>query len=245
MAEESFHDPLADLLEHRNWGRCLDLASGRGAFLHRLAELGRADCWLALDLDAQQLREPRSEAGRTQVSLAGAPLLALQARGERTPLATGVLDTVACSFSLHHVPAPGRLLAEACRLLKPGGRLVLAEPVADGLRPRQTLHRDLHHLAARLDRRLGRYHRPTYRLRELRALLQSQPLHWHEVAWRPADQLPGAEGLASVLDTLERLDAELVRRRWADLRLGLREIRRRVEREGYGSQTQFLAVGVK
>jgi len=242
VAEEPFRDPLAELLGEAGLGRCLDLASGRGAFSGRLAALAPATCWILLDTDLAQLREARAGLGPQL----GAPLLPLQSRAERVPLAAGSLDTVALSFSLHHLGRPGRVLREACRLLKPGGRLILAEPLADGLRPLQTIHRDLHHLSARLDRRLGRCHRPTYPLRALRRLLDGLPLAWRSTCWRPAD-LPPTETaqLAPVLDTLSRLDAELRRRHLPGLRRRLAEIRVRVEREGYGCQTQYLAVGVR
>ncbi len=242
MPDEPFRDPLAELMGEANLGSCLDLASGRGAFSGRLAELAPAASWILLDTDAQQLRDARAGLGPEL----GAPLLTLQARAERAPVAAASLDTVTLSFSLHHLRRPGRVLREACRLLKPGGRLILAEPLADGLLPLQTIHRDLHHLSARLDRQLGRCHRPTYPLRALRRLLDGLPLAWRSTCWRPA-VLPPTETarLAPVLDTLSRLDAELHRRRLPELRCKLAAIRARVEREGYGWQTQYLAVGVR
>lgn len=58
----------------------------------------------------------------------------LCARGEALPFATGALDVVVYFNSLHHVPVPaqGPALAEATRALKPGGRLLLVEPLAEG-----------------------------------------------------------------------------------------------------------------
>lgn len=50
------------------------------------------------------------------------------------PVATASQDLVVFSNSLHHVPvdAMDRGLDEAIRILRPGGRLYIAEPVADG-----------------------------------------------------------------------------------------------------------------
>lgn len=245
MAEEP-RDPLAGLLDGRPWGRCLELACGRGAFLHRLAELAPATAWLALDLDGRQLRDFHPAEGEEPGRLGGAPLLKVRGWAECAPLVAGGLDSVACSFSLHHFARPGRVLGEACRLLKPGGRLVLAEPLADGLRPTQRIHRDLHHLSARLDRRVGRVHGPTYRRRELEQMLAGLPLRWTRLCWRPPDIPAGAEeSLAPIFQTLDRLEAEFRRCRMPDLRLALAGIRQRVQSLGYGFQTQFLAVGVK
>ena len=228
-------DPLGGLLADRSFGLCLDLASGPGAFTARLADLGEARAWLRLDL------EPALLGSRG----AGAPGIALAGRAERAPLREGSLDTVGISYSLHHLPVPGRALREAVRLLRPGGRLILSEPLADGLSRRQRLHRDLHHLSARLDRSLGRCHNPTYRRRELRRLLDGLPLRWVQLAWRPPETEPDDPALAPVLETLERLDAEFSRRRLPGLRARLAELGREIRRRGFGSQTQFLAVGEK
>jgi SAM-dependent methyltransferase len=226
-------DPLATLLDGASFGTGLDLASGRGAFQQRLAALGEARAWLRLDADGTQLGAP--EEGACSVA----------ARAERVPLRDGALDTVGISYSLHHLARPGRALREALRLLRPGGRLILAEPLADGLTFRQSLHRDLHHLSARLDRSLGRCHNPTLRRRDLLRLLDSLPLRWRHLAWRPPETEPDDPALSPVLETLERLDAELSRRRQPLLRARLGELARTIRARGYGSQTQFLAVGVK
>jgi ArsR family transcriptional regulator len=46
---------------------------------------------------------------------------------ESLPLADASLDAVMCVLVLHHVPSPGDALAEACRVLKPGGRLLVVD----------------------------------------------------------------------------------------------------------------------
>lgn len=58
----------------------------------------------------------------------------VKASADAIPEPSGSADLVVFMFSLHHVPAatlPGAL-AEARRLLKPGGRLLVAEPIAEG-----------------------------------------------------------------------------------------------------------------
>ena len=58
----------------------------------------------------------------------------LEAPAQALPFVGGIADLVVFSNSLHHVPpehmAPA--LAEAARVLKPGGTLFVSEPVADG-----------------------------------------------------------------------------------------------------------------
>ncbi len=51
----------------------------------------------------------------------------LQAGGESIPLADGTADTVVVAYALCTIPEPHVALAEARRILKPGGRLVFLE----------------------------------------------------------------------------------------------------------------------
>lgn len=57
-----------------------------------------------------------------------------KARADALPEPDGGADIVLFVFSLHHVPhaAMPAALAEARRVLKPGGRLCIAEPLAEG-----------------------------------------------------------------------------------------------------------------
>jgi ArsR family transcriptional regulator len=46
---------------------------------------------------------------------------------EALPIDDAALDAVTCVLVLHHLPAPERALAEAARVLRPGGRLLLTD----------------------------------------------------------------------------------------------------------------------
>ncbi|MBY0399393.1 class I SAM-dependent methyltransferase, partial [Myxococcota bacterium] len=58
----------------------------------------------------------------------------LEGVGQDLPLADQSVDAVTMSFSLHHVPREAMLdaLREARRVLRPGGTLYVAEPLAEG-----------------------------------------------------------------------------------------------------------------
>ncbi len=87
-------------------GRLLDIGSGAGQYVAALRALG----WRAFGL------EP-----------AGAPPAVL-GRAEDPPLAAGAFDVVTFWHSLEHTSSPARVLAQARRLLRPGGALLLEVP---------------------------------------------------------------------------------------------------------------------
>lgn len=81
-----------------------------------------------------------------------------------TPLASGFADLVVANATLHHTDDPARVLAEAARLVRPGGLLVTDEdPLSSAFRMRGTprVAHALRHLAPVFRVR----HHPTRRLR--------------------------------------------------------------------------------
>lgn len=139
----------------------------------------------------------------------------------RLPFADGAFATVLIRDLLHHLPEPRATIAEACRVLRPGGTFVLVEPNARNplIRLQMTL--------VPAERGAARSDEPW-----LRALLDGQPLD--AVSVRPAAALPldrvvlhhrfGAPRLGhsrtvrSALSRLERLaERALPHSRWSYL----------------------------
>jgi SAM-dependent methyltransferase len=48
-----------------------------------------------------------------------------------TNLASGSFDGAVTRFSIHHIPAPGRLIRELARVVKPGGKIIVVDHLAD------------------------------------------------------------------------------------------------------------------
>jgi 2-polyprenyl-6-hydroxyphenyl methylase/3-demethylubiquinone-9 3-methyltransferase len=90
----------------------VDLGCGGGLLAPHVAPLGYRH--VGLDLVAASLDIARTH-GVT-------PVLADVAR---LPLADGCADAVSAGEILEHVPDPVRVIGEACRILRPGGTLVL------------------------------------------------------------------------------------------------------------------------
>jgi SAM-dependent methyltransferase len=47
------------------------------------------------------------------------------------PFGDGDFDAAVTRFSLHHIPVPARVLSELGRVVRPGGRIVICDSVAD------------------------------------------------------------------------------------------------------------------
>jgi hypothetical protein len=118
-------DVLRELLPGLAGRRLADVGCGQGGLARRLAGLGAAV--VGLDPQATAVRAARAADADGTVAW-------IAAGGERLPLADRSLDDVLYFNALHHVPtdAMDAALAEAHRALKPGGRLLAVEPIAEG-----------------------------------------------------------------------------------------------------------------
>ena len=105
--------------------RVLDVACGPGfltmAFAVRAAEAVGVDATEAF-LGLAREEAARRGLGNVQFESGDA---------ERLPHADASFDLVACRAAFHHFPRPERVLAEMARVAKPGGRLLVADLLAD------------------------------------------------------------------------------------------------------------------
>ena len=108
-------------------GRLVDIGTGTGRMLALF--WARADSAIGVDRSSEMLRLARAklaEAGLERAELRQGDLYAL-------PLATGSADLVLLHQVLHYAQQPAAALAEAARLLAPGGKLVIVDFAAHGL----------------------------------------------------------------------------------------------------------------
>jgi SAM-dependent methyltransferase len=99
--------------------RVLDLGAGVGWLSNRLAELGHYPCAIDLNLDQ------RDGLGAARHYGGGWPCV--QAEFDRLPLAEQQADLVIYNASLHYSTSYQATLAEALRVLRPGGRIVVLD----------------------------------------------------------------------------------------------------------------------
>lgn len=107
----------------------LDVACGTGDLIEHLMASGARVVGVDVSAGMLAVAERRGFVGRL-----------VRADGLELPIASASIDALTCAFALRNVVSIPTLLAEARRVLRPGGRLVLLE-VAE---PRLALLRRLH-----------------------------------------------------------------------------------------------------
>jgi ArsR family transcriptional regulator len=113
-----------------------DLGAGEGAFSLLLAQ--RAKKVIAVDTSAKMIEVAREKALRNGVKNVEFRLGDM----EELPIKTATVDLVWVSQSLHHALHPGRALAEANRILRAGGRIVILDLVKHRFEEARELYAD-------------------------------------------------------------------------------------------------------
>jgi demethylmenaquinone methyltransferase/2-methoxy-6-polyprenyl-1,4-benzoquinol methylase len=135
----SSYDVMNDLMSmglHRVWkaatvamanvqpgDKLLDIAGGTGDLARAFArKAGSSGTVVLSDINEAMLRT-----GRDRLLDQGLALPCIACDGEHLPFATGYFDTVSVAFGLRNMTHKEAALAEMCRVLRPGGRLLVLE----------------------------------------------------------------------------------------------------------------------
>ena len=114
---------LLSMLPGARLGRVLDIGTGTGRLLELLAP--RVQSGLGVDASRAMLALARARLARTGLG----HLSVRQADMYRLPLVGG-FDVVVLQMVLHYAEDPAAVLAEAARVLAPGGRLIVVDLAA-------------------------------------------------------------------------------------------------------------------
>jgi len=121
IAEEQVEEAMLAALGDAPVGRLIDIGTGTGRMIELFAP--RAETALGIDRSSEMLRLARAklgEQGLANVELRQADLYAL-------PMGDGEADVAIIHHVLHFAQQPGAAIAEAARVLAPGGRLLIAD----------------------------------------------------------------------------------------------------------------------
>jgi len=112
---------LLDLLPAEGNGRLLDIGTGTGRMLELLAP--RVSAALGVDASRAMLALARARLAKPGLSHCAVRLADMY----RLPLQDAGYDLVMLQMVLHHAEDPASVLAEAARVLRPGGKLVVVD----------------------------------------------------------------------------------------------------------------------
>jgi SAM-dependent methyltransferase len=115
-------------------GRLLDIGTGTGRVLELLAP--HSEQSVGLDVDHDMLALARASLGEAQLSRAAVRHGDLH----RPPFEAGSFDVAVMHHVLHLLDEPGEAIVDAARLLRPGGRLLVADFATHDLEELCTLH---------------------------------------------------------------------------------------------------------
>ncbi len=121
IAESEVEAAIERTLADKDIGRLIDIGTGTGRMMELFAP--RAESALGIDRSPEMLRLARvklTEAGLDNAELRQGDMYSL-------PVATGAADTVIIHQVLHYAQQPAAAIAEAGRLLAPGGRLLIVD----------------------------------------------------------------------------------------------------------------------
>ncbi|WEK42306.1 MAG: metalloregulator ArsR/SmtB family transcription factor [Candidatus Sphingomonas colombiensis] len=121
VAESEVEASMLAALGDAPVGRLIDIGTGTGRMIELFAP--RADTALGIDRSSEMLRLARAklgEQGLANVELRQADLYAL-------PMGDAEADVAIIHHVLHFAQQPGAAIAEAARVLAPGGRLLIAD----------------------------------------------------------------------------------------------------------------------
>jgi ubiquinone/menaquinone biosynthesis C-methylase UbiE len=124
---------FVDALGEAARGSVLDVACGPGILSAAIAKGAREV--VALDLTPEMLKKARqrcNEAGLANVGFR-------EGNAAELPFADAAFDAVVTRLSVHHFDRPSRVMSEIFRVLRPGGRLVIADVISSEQRTESEL----------------------------------------------------------------------------------------------------------
>jgi SAM-dependent methyltransferase len=165
-ATEKLPDLWKRVLSAISGGSVLDIATAEGGFVNVLMQnLRDYTEIIGIDVSEGAIRAAQKASAQSNVHF-------IVMDAGRMDFKDARFDTVTIALSLHHLPNVPQALAEAVRVLKPGGRLIVGEMYRGGLPEPQLIAIAVHHWRAEIDTALGLTHNPTLTRQQIVDLVQ-------------------------------------------------------------------------
>lgn len=137
VAESEVEDAIRRVMLTAPLGHVLDVGTGTGRMIELFAE--NSVRFVALDNSTEMLRLARAKLSRLNDETAGKVDIML-GDFNALPLADEAFDTIIFHQVLHYAQHPEGVIAEAARVLAPGGRIVLVDFAAHDHEELRTVH---------------------------------------------------------------------------------------------------------
>jgi ubiquinone/menaquinone biosynthesis C-methylase UbiE len=159
-------EKLVEFFSQKPIRRVLDIGTGAGDFIQLIkSAFPESVAITGVDPSEDALTEARKLNTSDQITFK-------QMEGERLEFADHSFDVVSMSNAMHHLANPEKTLSEMKRVVKPGGWLIIAEIVSDGLNEAQENQKMLHHFKSFIDQKSGITHRETWTEAEVLEIIQ-------------------------------------------------------------------------
>jgi ubiquinone/menaquinone biosynthesis C-methylase UbiE len=119
----SFNHYLCELVLLKKQDRILDIGCGNGRLLKMITNQSNVEAF-GIDISEEMVRTARDENPEITFCVSEA---------DKTPFEDGFFDVVTVCCAFHHFVGPESFLKEAHRILKPQGKLYIADPTAPGV----------------------------------------------------------------------------------------------------------------
>ncbi|AKM79445.1 MAG: Methyltransferase type 11 [Candidatus Beckwithbacteria bacterium GW2011_GWB1_47_15] len=128
-----YHQVISQLPRDKSL-KVLDLGCGDGVLIY-LASQKHPGEFTGVDTDALSLK-----AARRQLQNRGVAAKLIKASAYHLPFPENSFDVVIAAEVIEHLRSPQKMLTEAAKVLKPGGKMILTTPVKIGTKLSDTLH---------------------------------------------------------------------------------------------------------
>jgi ubiquinone/menaquinone biosynthesis C-methylase UbiE len=124
--DDTFVEHALRLVKNRKQGRALDIGTGPGQIVLKLANRLQAWKFIAVDRSAGMIAQARANLAAARADSADRVEFQVD-DGTRLGFPDASFDLVMCNSVLHHLAKPENLLAEMARLAKPDGAILLRD----------------------------------------------------------------------------------------------------------------------
>jgi ubiquinone/menaquinone biosynthesis C-methylase UbiE len=136
VAETEVEEAMCGVLNAAALGRVLDIGTGTGRMIELFAK--DADKFTAIDNNAEMLRVARAKLSKMPSDSSKVEIMLGDFNALQLPDVS--YDTVLFHQVLHYAQAPERVIAEAARVLAPGGRMMIVDFSAHDREELRTIH---------------------------------------------------------------------------------------------------------